>query len=262
MFLKKRSSGFLFSIIIVVLFAGCASTKRISSQQSELDNLKREIAFLKDQNSKNQRELEDLSNRIAKFESSTHSEKADWASEFEDLRQQLDAVKGQFEDINYRITALSQRGTIPGVRNSQKEPVMADSTVSRSDQSRLSDDSRELYNTAYRDLIRGNYQLALHGFRQFMQQYPNTDLSDNAQYWLGEVFYAQGRYADAIQQFEKVLKWYRTGDKTPSAMLKIGYAYFNMNETEQGKLYLEEVIKDYPDSDEANLAKGRLAALK
>jgi len=265
MWLEKSIRGWFCVTLALALLAGCASTKRISTQQQDLDNLQREIQFLKEQNAKYQRELDNLSARLDEAQRKSREEKADLAAQIEDLTQQLDAVRGLYKDTNYRITALSQGA--PAVESPETDAPQGAGGVdsaagANGNRAAISEDSRELYNTAYRDLIRGNYQLALHGFRQFMQQYPNTDLSDNAQYWIGEVFYAQGRFSDAIQEFEKVLKWYRDGDKTPSALLKIGYAYINIDEQEQGRLYLEEVIRDHPDSDEANLARGRLAALE
>lgn len=254
-------------ICMVAFFAmtGCASQRnRISAQQSELDNLHREIRFLKQHNSQLRRELDDFKKQLSELELSSRQDKADLAAKIDDVLQQLEAVQNQLQDTNYRISAF-RGGTQATPRSAEDNiPSSMDST-SRSQtpgsQAFSVDRSRELYNTAYRDLIRGNYQLALHGFQQFVSQYPNSELIDNAQYWIGEVYYAQGRYQNAIEEFEKVVKWYRSGDKTASALLKIGYAYINIDEIEQGRIYLEEIINDYPDSEEANLAKGRLASL-
>ncbi|MFQ5863855.1 MAG: tol-pal system protein YbgF [bacterium] len=259
-----------FSLVLLVtheMFVGCASQKRFSSTQIEMDNMRRELKFLKDQNSQLRRELDDLKRRLAEQELTIRQDRADLATQIEELSQQVEAAQYQLKDTNYRISALIQRlGTVPSLESVREfipgdvDTLSAKETIQRPP-IRV-DQSRELYNTAYRDLIRGNYQLALHGFRQFLQQFPNSDLSDNAQYWLGEVYYAQGRFSKSIEEFEKVVKWYPNGDKVPSAMLKIGYAYISLDEREQGKLYLEEVINDYPDSEEANLAKGRLATMK
>ncbi|MFQ5676029.1 MAG: tol-pal system protein YbgF [bacterium] len=245
---------------------GCASQKRISSKQAEIDNLRRELKFYKEQNSQFRRELNDLEKRIAELELADRQINADVTAQVDEVRQQLEAIQNLLQDTNYRINDLSRLGP------KQQRPNLAMPSEKSQDDSLASeqqppsqlsslDSARELYNTAYRDLIRGNYQLALHGFRQFLQQYPNSDLADNAQYWTGEVFYAQGRYSNAIEEFEKVVRWYRNGDKTASALLKIGFAYLNIDEIEQGKLYLQEVIQQHPNSEEASLAKGRLASL-
>ena len=44
----------------------------------------------------------------------------------------------------------------------------------------------ELYRSAYEDYMRGNYDLAADGFGEYLRRWPDTELSDNALYWIGE----------------------------------------------------------------------------
>ncbi len=260
-FLKSpRGELAVWLLVALAMFAGCSSQNRVRAQQSELDNLRRELRYLRDHNAQLQRKLDDLQKKMTEQELSIKQTKADLSAQLLEVSQQVQAVQNQLQDTNYRISSAAQK--TGGVYQPPIESSRSGVDTTQSSANLGLDESRELYNTAYRDLIRGNYQLALQGFRQFIQQYPNSDLADNAQYWIGEVFYAQGRFPNAIEEFEKVLKLYHKGDKAPSAILKIGYAYLSIGETEQGKIYLEEVIKEYPDSQEANLAKGRLATLQ
>ncbi len=254
-------------LILLILTIGCASQKRFVTYQTELDSLRRELKFLKDQNSQLRRELDELKKPVSNQELVIRQNKADLAAQVEEISQQLEEVQNQLQDTNDRVTALLQSSrtftsNVPATGDTLSAADTLITNPSASTQPYSVDHSRELYNTAHRDVLRGNFQLALEGFRQFMQQFPNSDLADNAQYWIGEVYYAQGRHSNAIEEFEKVIKWYRNGDKVPAALLKIGYSYISIDETEQGKLYLEEVITEYPDTQEANLAKGRLTSLK
>ena len=257
---------------LLVLCIGCAATQnpRINSNQSKIDNLKRELVFLKEQNSQLRREIEELKKPFADQNLLISQNRADFSSQFVEITQKLEALQNQIQESDYRFSAFVERNRQwpRGRQPTNNFLTESDSLASDSTATAVAippqdmDRSRELYNTAYRDLNRGNYQLALQSFRQFLQQYPNTDLSDDAQYSIGEILYDQGRFANSIEEFEKVLKWYRDSDKVPAALLKIGYAYISMQETDQGRLYLEEVIRDYPDSREANLAKGRMDAQK
>jgi tol-pal system protein YbgF len=258
-------------VILFCLYLNCASTQnpRIDSNQTNIDNLRRELIFLKEQNSQLRREIEELKKPFSEHDVEIKQNRADFATQLSELTQRLETLQSQIEDTNYRLTAFVERNQQTPMRQpisddftSQPDSTNADSTVTTTEPPSGVDRSREIYNTAYRDLNRGNYQLALQSFRQFLQQYPNMDLSDNAQYWIGEILYDQGRFTAAIAEFEKVVKWYREGDKVSASLLKIGYSYLSMQEVEQGKLYLEEVIRDFPDSREANLAKGRIEALK
>ena len=78
----------------------------------------------------------------------------------------------------------------------------------------------ELYDTAYGDYGKGRYALAIQGFQEYVDAYPNTDLTDNAMYWIGESHYAQKKYKEAIEDFTKVIKQWPKSDKAAAALLK------------------------------------------
>ncbi|MGA7617426.1 MAG: tol-pal system protein YbgF [Thermoanaerobaculia bacterium] len=122
-------------------------------------------------------------------------------------------------------------------------------------------DPLEVYQTAYRDLQRGNYDLARQGFQDFLQATPSSDLSDNAAYWIGETYFAQKKYKEAIQQFDRVINEYPRSDKVPAALLKKGYAYIESGQKAEGVVQLQYVIHEHPSSNEASLAKQKLKAL-
>lgn len=265
---KPLLSTFTFFVLVLlfIFWQGCASGRRTQSIQAEMSDLHRELNAIKEENFNLQREITKLHKKLEEYEKAQRQNKADFSTQIEELRNQIEMLRNQLEESNYRINRLSEKVGVfeypaspSGTQTTQVDSVKKSrSTAANIDMG----EARELYNTAYSDLIRGNYQLALHGFQQFLKLYPNSELADNAQYWIGEIYYAQGRYNDAVAEFEKVIKNYPNGDKIPASMLKIGYSYINMKELEQGKFYLEEVINQYPDSHEAKLAQGRLQALK
>jgi len=119
----------------------------------------------------------------------------------------------------------------------------------------------ELYQTAYRDYQRGNFDLAMAGFSDFIRQNPNSDLADNAAYWIGESLFSQKKYQDAIAQFDSVVTRYPQSDKVPGALLKKGYAYIALGEKAQGIVQLQYVVHEHPSSQEASLARQRLQTL-
>jgi tol-pal system protein YbgF len=127
--------------------------------------------------------------------------------------------------------------------------------------SRTPPSPEELYNTAYGDFVKKNYDLAKDGFQEYLKHYPDTELSDNAQYWIGESFYVQRKYSDAIQAFDKVLQDYPRGDKAPAAALKKGYSLLELKNNDAGIRELRGVIQKYPASDSAPLARDRLNSM-
>ena len=99
------------------------------------------------------------------------------------------------------------------------------------------------------------------GFDEYLKNYPDTELSDNAQYWIGESLYIQRKFSEAIQGFDKVLAKYPKGDKAPAAALKKGYSLLEIKNNDAGIRELRQLIQKYPNSDSAQLAKDRLSAM-
>jgi len=122
-------------------------------------------------------------------------------------------------------------------------------------------DPKALYDAAYNDYLKGNYDLAQREFGEYLQAFANTPLAPNATYWIGECFYRQRKFRQAIEQFDQVLNRYPKSDKTASALLKKGYAHLELGERAQGIIQLRQVLRQAPSSDEANLARQRLREL-
>jgi tol-pal system protein YbgF len=122
-------------------------------------------------------------------------------------------------------------------------------------------DPMQTYQAAYRDYQRGNFDLAIEGFREFLTANANSELADNASYWIGESLYSQKKYPEAIEQFDSVVNKYPRSDKVPGALLKKGYAYIALGQKAQGIVQLQYVVHEHPKSQEAPLARQKLKAL-
>ena len=120
----------------------------------------------------------------------------------------------------------------------------------------------EAYNLAYNDYLRGNYTLAVDGFEQFLQQYSSSILVPHAMYWLGESYYGAKQYQKAAETFDQFMQRYPKHEKVPAAMLKNGLAYLEIGDKQQASQLLKRLVANYPTSDEANVAKGRLAEIR
>ena len=119
----------------------------------------------------------------------------------------------------------------------------------------------DLYDTAYADYTKGRYALAIQGFEEYLASYPNTDLSDNAEYWIGESHYAQKKYPEAVADFEKLLKQWPASDKAAAGLLKKAYAMLEEGQKSEAIVQLQYVIHEFPTSEEARLAKAKLKTL-
>ena len=115
----------------------------------------------------------------------------------------------------------------------------------------------DVYRTALNDYTKGNYDLAISGFRTYIQTYPKTSLVPNAQYWLGESYYGQKNYAQAIEEFEVVIRDYPDSPKVPSALFKQGDALLLTGDTKRATGVLCELIGKHGKTREARLARER-----
>lgn len=155
-----------------------------------------------------------------------------------------DAASARAETATARAEAASLRSA-----NEQREKAVADV-----------ENSKREYDDAWRVVERKDYRAAIIKLKDYIKRYPASDLADNAQYWLGECYYALKEYDRAILEFDAVRN-YPNGDKMAAALLKQGFAYAELNDRVDARKVLQELVERYPQSEEAGKAKARLKTL-
>jgi len=120
----------------------------------------------------------------------------------------------------------------------------------------------DLYKDAYETFQKGNLEAARRKFEAFLKQYPNTELSDNAQFWVGETYYLKKDFEKAILEYEKAISKYPEGDKIPAALFKQALAFLELGDKTNARILLKRVIERYPHSEQAEMAKKRLEGIK
>lgn len=117
---------------------------------------------------------------------------------------------------------------------------------------------RKDYDAALEILKEGRYSEASSAFEAFLKQYPQSTYADNAQYWLGEVFYVTREFQRALSEFDKVLKDYPDSTKKADARLKIGYIRYELKDWPAARDILAQVVQEHPGTTTARLAQERL----
>jgi tol-pal system protein YbgF len=120
----------------------------------------------------------------------------------------------------------------------------------------------DLYRDAYETFHKGDLEGARRKFEAFLKQYPNTELSDNAQFWIGETYFLKKDYEKAILEYEKAIVKYPEGDKIPAALFKQALSFLELGDKTNAKNLLKRVIEKYPHSDQAGIAKKKLETIK
>jgi tol-pal system protein YbgF len=119
-------------------------------------------------------------------------------------------------------------------------------------------DAANDYRLAVELVKAGKHDEAVTALRAFITKYPRHDYADNAQYWLGESFYARKEYTHALAEFRTVIETYPRGNKVPDALLKVGYCYHALGQSDKARAVLEQVVNLYPKTEPAALAAKRL----
>ena len=115
------------------------------------------------------------------------------------------------------------------------------------------------YEDAHKTFRSGNYQGAVNAFRGFIEQFPNSILASNAQYWIGISFYNLKDLKAALGSHQQLLKRYPESPKVPDSMLNIATIQSDLNDQPAAKTTLEDIVSRYPNSEAASKAKSRLA---
>lgn len=106
------------------------------------------------------------------------------------------------------------------------------------------------------------YAQAIQAFQQFITQYPKSPQVGEAYFWIGECRFAQKDYAQAIKDYQKFVDKHPKADKSPVAVLKQGDAFLQLQMVDEAKVFYKKILQDYPSSNEANQARGKIAALE
>jgi tol-pal system protein YbgF len=114
------------------------------------------------------------------------------------------------------------------------------------------------YEAALNQFKAGKYKDAAAGFAAFVQKYPASSLAPNAQYWLGNAWYAQRDCKRAIEAQSVVTTKYADSPKAPDAWLAMSTCQQEMGSAGAARRSLESLIAKYPSAPAAETARERL----
>jgi len=123
-------------------------------------------------------------------------------------------------------------------------------------------DIEQMYQTAFSQLKAGRFNESARLFEDFIQKYPNHQLTDNSYYWLGESYYVTRNYPLALAAFQALESKFPLSSKLADSLLKIGYTYHELEDYQQAEKALNKVVNSFPNESVARLAQNRLNLLK
>lgn len=270
-----------FTIILLLTLAACAPQAELVKLRNDIGSAREDAKAAKARVLEQQKRLDALD---ANTKGSADAQKmmADYGAKSDQLATDIQLLQGKLEENNFRIAELAQKFDDRSVKITElsaridelesKVKLLSSGTGTiASGQSGTSAEKgkspktiapSEAYRQAKSDYDKGNFELALAGFQNYITQFPDASQVDSAQYWVGECYYSKKEFSKAIEAFAHLIKAYPKSDKVAGAKLKIGLSYLNEKNTAKAREYLNKVIKEHPRSDEAELAKARLHKIR
>jgi tol-pal system protein YbgF len=258
--------------VLLLAAGGCVSSDDIDGLHRQMNDIERQIQAVENKSSSKE-EVQKLNASVSQQTNQLLKSNADTGVKLDELSRQIESLQAKLEDTNRRLAELSQQIAATQGDLGRMSAIAPSSPVVGSPRPNASappvaspprgsgTTPQQLYDTAYGDFTKGRYELAIAGFQEYIERYPTTDLTDNAEYWIGESEYSEKKFDPAIRDFDSLLKRWPQSDKTPAALLKKGLALLELNRRAEAVVALQYVVHEHPVSDEARLARQKLSSL-
>lgn len=168
------------------------------------------------------------------------------------LRQDVEKLTAQQKELADEIRRLTAGA--PAAAPAPAAPAQAPEAPAaraRVDVQDLSTAPADQYRSAFALMEEGKYAEAERAFAAFVAAYPQSDLADNAQYWIGECLYTEKNFKDARDAFKGVSDHFPFGNKVPDALYKQVLCERQMGEADAAGKTLARLREFFPDSEAA-----------
>jgi len=277
-------------ILTAAIFASCATDEKFAYVNDQINAANKRISSLEESVDKNinttiDKKLENIKSNQASLRIEIDQLKGDISklsgmveenenlvkhSMEKDLTSQ-DTARTDIANLSERVTRIEEsverqqkyldiEETQPEAGAQEKPAEGAESGEAGGDASASGE--QYLYDSSLAQYNDGKYNEAMSGFKSFLEQYPKSDLADNAQFWVGECLMGLRQYEDSIVAFQEVIEKYPKGNKVSNAMLRQAIAFLEINDKKASKALLTQIIKKFPKSSEAKVAQKKLDTIK
>jgi tol-pal system protein YbgF len=247
------------ALLLLAAAPAGAANKDVQRLQTQLAAVQGQIADMQQRSADNLTELRRLTELVADQNALLKKSLDDQRQRDETTTTLIKELEDRIAEVLERLDALRVAGNVAvpvapgtGLEGAPGTPT-AEGTVAAPVPA-----PRELYSQAYADFARGNYDLAIQGFTEYMKNYPDTDFTDNAQYWIGECYYGKKEYEQAIDAWNTLFRDFESSDKVPDGRVKKGMALERLGRRSQALVEYRYVLDRYPDSPAARIARERL----
>ncbi len=243
-------------ILCAFFLTSClATSKQVAGLQEEVSQLHFKVNQLQQEYNKISDPISTLQPKLDDMQRN----QADLSTKMDTLNENITILNEKLDDNKNRMSLLSQRmddiQSNLGQRMDSFSRYLSSATIS------VAPMPSEIWRLAYGDYNRGKYDLAIVGFRTYLNKYPRGELAPNCQDYLADCYFIKKDAETAIAELDKLIKEYSYSDLVPGAKLKKSSALIELNKTDEAKLLLQSIIDEHPHSPEAKQAKEKIESL-
>lgn len=258
----------LLSLLLVFAGLGAPAAAQSKDQKEKVDRMAAQLEEIKTELILLQRQTQAMQDTFNKTTGELNTLIVQMSDNIAAIRRAQSSVSTNSNEAVNQVTAMGERITATNQRMerlseqfAQLKKVIEDIPKMPTFAQITPGNAEQLFAAAYSDYSRGNFDLALSEFRQYVEIYPGSELADNAQYWIGEILYAQKKLPEAVAEYEKVATVIAKGDKTATALYKRGLVLLEMNRKDDAVAQFMVLIKDFPKTKESDLATQQVQQL-
>ena len=274
---RKSASLILAGFAAVACSGGVLAAGKTDDILKGVEDLQQQVLLLTKEQARSAEAIADIRRRLEEQTGHSQTAQADLLQQVNTLLDEIQILRQKLEDTGFRLANLTQEmrrlqgasappppaGAAPGGAPSGS-PAGAGAPPAGGSPPRSSaapGAGPDTFQAAYSDYSKGNYELALWGFQDFLHKHPNDERAGEAIYWIGECHFSQKDYGKAVEQMDRLIQQHPGSPKVPLAHLKKGLAFLESNQVAQAVVQLQHLVQAYPHSDEARIARERLNGL-
>ncbi len=288
--MSKRLVGISLILILPLICAGSGQRKKTYELiYKDVQLLRQQFQQLKNQIEKNTEDINFIKDKLTellKLAKLLQSEQASFKQEQRKIPAQSQILLEKLETMNLQLIKLSEElieirrvSQIPSEKPEQKantqqkeSPPPEKKAEEANKEEQLEEETpitpsarlspAEVFNMAYSDYRNGNFELAVDGFKMYIEQFPESPLVDDSLYWIGECYFSQKKHEEAIEQFNELILNHPRGDKIPAAYLKKGLSLAELGKKEEALSVFKLLVSKFPLEEETKIAQQKIKELR
>jgi tol-pal system protein YbgF len=222
--------------------------------------------------------LEQRIKHLEELNQTRNQVQADISYQLSELQREVRLLTGQVEDNTFKLKQIQDRqrdlyreiedrlagGAATPPASEKASDKSASNTVVPAEQNntQISDAQKNSvgagrqFEAAFELVRNRKYDEALVAFDAFLIKHPNSNYSDNARYWMGQVYLVQGKLAEAEVQFTSLISEFPSSAKVNVAKLKLGDIYLKSERWAEAREQYTQVLNNSKGSQQQLARKG------